>query len=67
MKNPAAVALGRKGGKKGAQNLSAQELSEQARKAGRGRWKAVSGVLGRRLAGIDHFGNYYFQNGKLAH
>jgi hypothetical protein len=41
-KNPAAVALGRKGGKKGgkarAEKLSAEELSEQGRKAVQARW-----------------------------
>jgi hypothetical protein len=37
-KNSAAVALGRKGGKKRAQNLSAEELSEQGRKAVQARW-----------------------------
>jgi hypothetical protein len=45
-KNPAAVALGRLGGKKGgkarAQKLSAKELSEQGRKAAQARWKSVS-------------------------
>jgi hypothetical protein len=40
-KNPAAVALGRKGGKKRAQNLSAEQLTEQARKAAAARWAAV--------------------------
>jgi hypothetical protein len=38
-KDPAAVALGRKGGKKRAQNLSAEELSKQGRKAVLARWK----------------------------
>jgi hypothetical protein len=38
-KDPAAVALGRKGGKKRAQNLSAEELSEQGRKAVLARWR----------------------------
>jgi hypothetical protein len=41
-KDPAAVALGRKGGKKGgrarAAKLSAAERSEAARKAARARW-----------------------------
>lgn len=41
-KNPAAVALGRKGGKKGgkarAEKLSAEELSEQGRYAVQARW-----------------------------
>lgn len=42
-KNPAAVALGRMGGKKGgparAASLSAEERSEIARKAARARWR----------------------------
>ena len=38
-KNPAAVALGRKGGKTRAKNLSAEELSEAGRKAVQARWK----------------------------
>jgi hypothetical protein len=41
-KNPAAVALGRKGGLKGgkarAEKLSPEELSEQGRKAVEARW-----------------------------
>jgi len=37
-KNRAAVALGRKGGKKRAESLSAKELSEQGRKAVQARW-----------------------------
>jgi hypothetical protein len=41
-KNPAAVALGRKGGLKGgparAKNLTAEERSESARKAVNARW-----------------------------
>jgi hypothetical protein len=37
-KNPAAVELGRKGGKKRAETLSAEELSEQGRKAVQARW-----------------------------
>jgi hypothetical protein len=42
-KNPAAVNLGRRGGKKRAANLTAQELSEQGRKAVTARWaKAVA-------------------------
>lgn len=44
-KNPAAVALGRKGGKKGglarAAKLTAQERSEIARKAVQARWERV--------------------------
>ncbi|SPP64728.1 hypothetical protein [Nitrospira lenta] len=42
-KDPAAVALGRKGGKKGgparAAKLTAEERSESARKAVQARWK----------------------------
>lgn len=42
-KDPAAVALGRKGGKKGgkarASNLTPEQRSEAARKAARARWK----------------------------
>ena len=38
-KNPAAVKLGRKGGKKRAENLSAEQLSEQGRKAVIARWE----------------------------
>jgi hypothetical protein len=38
-KDPAAVALGRKGGKKRAEKLSAKELSDQGRKAVQARWK----------------------------
>lgn len=45
-KNPAAVELGRLGGKKGgkarAQKLTPQERSEIARKAARARWAASS-------------------------
>ena len=45
-KNPAAVALGRLGGKKGgparARKLSAQERSDIARKAAESRWKNKS-------------------------
>ena len=37
-KNPAAVALGRRGGRKRAANLSAQELSEQGKRAAAARW-----------------------------
>ena len=44
-KDPAAVALGRKGGLKGgparAQKLTAEELSEQGRKAAAARWTKV--------------------------
>lgn len=37
-KNPAAVALGRKGGKKRAKVLSAEELSAQGKTAAQARW-----------------------------
>jgi len=40
-KNAAAVALGRRGGKKRAQTLSPEQLSELARKAVLARWTAV--------------------------
>jgi hypothetical protein len=40
-KNPAAVALGRMGGKKRAEVLSPEQLSEQGRKAVQARWKAA--------------------------
>ncbi|MGD0948609.1 MAG: hypothetical protein ABSA52_14410 [Candidatus Binatia bacterium] len=46
-KNPHAVALGRKGGKKGgaarAANLTPKERSEAARKAVQARWKKAKG------------------------
>ena len=46
-KNPAAVALGRRGGKKGgkarAAKLTPEQRSEIARKAARARWKPGSG------------------------
>jgi hypothetical protein len=46
-KNPAAVALGRLGGKKGgkarAAKLTKEELSEQGRKAARARWAKKKG------------------------
>jgi hypothetical protein len=49
-KNAAAVALGRKGGKKGgparAANLTSQQRSESARKAGLARWAKAKGVNG---------------------
>ena len=38
-KNPAAVALGRKGGKNSRKNLTAEERTELARKAAAVRWK----------------------------
>jgi hypothetical protein len=45
VKNPAAVALGRLGGKKGgvarAKNLTPEQRSEIARKAARARWKIL--------------------------
>jgi hypothetical protein len=46
-KNPAAVALGRKGGLKGgkarAAKLTKEQLSESARKAAQARWKKSKG------------------------
>jgi hypothetical protein len=39
-KNPAAVALGRMGGKARAEGLSAQRRKQIARKAARSRWKS---------------------------
>lgn len=46
-KDPAAVALGRKGGKKGgparAAKLTAEERSESARKAVQARWRKAKG------------------------
>lgn len=48
-KNPAAVALGRKGGKKGgvarAAKLTAVERSASARKAVQGRWAKANGTV----------------------
>jgi hypothetical protein len=38
-KNPAAVALGRKGGKARAKKLTPEEMSEQNRKAVQARWE----------------------------
>jgi hypothetical protein len=38
-KNPAAVQLGRKGGKATAKNRTAEERKEHARKAARARWR----------------------------
>jgi len=37
-KNPAAVALGRKGGKASAEKLTQEQRSEKARKAAQSRW-----------------------------
>jgi hypothetical protein len=45
-KNPAAVALGRRGGKKRAEVLSEKELSEQGRKAVLARWKKAKKKAG---------------------
>ena len=39
VKNAAAVALGRRGGKKSMANLSAEEKSELGRKAAKARWE----------------------------
>jgi hypothetical protein len=66
-KNPAAVALGRKGGKKGgparAAKLSPEQRSESARKAVQARWakgKTVSDyiVLKRNDMGTKTFGQF---------
>jgi len=52
-KNPAAVALGRKGGKKGgaarAAKLTPEQRSESARKAVRARWAKVKKAAGHKL------------------
>jgi hypothetical protein len=52
-KNPAAVALGRKGGKKGgaarAAKLTPEQRRESARKAVRARWAKVKNVAGHKL------------------
>jgi len=40
-KNPAAVQLGRKGGKAAAKNRSPEERKEHARKAAQARWAKV--------------------------
>ena len=46
-KNRAAVALGRKGGKKRAENLSTAELSEQGKKAATARWAKAKPAKGK--------------------
>jgi hypothetical protein len=46
-KNPAAVALGRLGGKARAKKTSTAELSEIGRLGGKARWKKVSKKHGR--------------------
>ena len=50
-KNPAAVALGRKGGKKGgkarAANLTAEQLSEIGRKGAAKRWAKRNAATGQ--------------------
>jgi hypothetical protein len=38
-KNPAAVTLGRKGGKASAERLTREQRKEKARKAAKARWK----------------------------
>ena len=52
-KNPAAVALGRRGGKKGgparAAKLTPEQRSESARKAVRARWAKVKKAAGHKL------------------
>jgi len=55
-KNPAAVALGRKGGKATAARLGPEERTESARKAAEARWKkarkkspaSLGGAVGHR-------------------
>jgi hypothetical protein len=53
-KNAAAVALGRKGGKKGgparAAKLSSQQRTESARKAGLARWAKAKGLDGKTMS-----------------
>jgi hypothetical protein len=60
-KNPAAVALGRKGGKKGgparAAKLTNQERSESARKAGLARWAKVKGQNGEIMSATKNVAN----------
>ena len=66
-KNPAAVALGRKGGKKGglarAAKLTPEQRSESARKAVQARWAKAKGgtdyiVVKRGKVGIKKFTNF---------
>ena len=53
-KNPAAVALGRRGGKKGGQaraaNMTPEERSESARKAVQARWERIKNQRGKKAA-----------------
>jgi len=49
-KNPAAVALGRKGGKATAQNRTAEERSEAARRAVQARWEKDLAQLEKKIA-----------------
>lgn len=44
-KNPAAVALGRRGGKKSRANLTKKERRESARRAAEIRWARIKGQL----------------------
>jgi hypothetical protein len=44
-KNPAAVALGRKGGRATARNLTAAECSEKMRRAAEARWAKTKAEL----------------------
>jgi hypothetical protein len=48
-KNPAAVALGRKGGKARAKKLTPQQRSESARKAVTARWEKILSKLEARI------------------
>lgn len=50
MKDPNAVALGRKGGKARAENLSAEELSAIGRKGAKERVKALTAAERKRIA-----------------
>lgn len=49
-KNPAAVALGRLGGKQRAKNLTAEERKEGARRAGKARLTKMTPAERRRIA-----------------
>jgi hypothetical protein len=55
MKNPHAVALGRKGGKARAKSLSSQERTEGARKAVLARWAKVKAKTARNLEGKNPY------------
>ena len=58
-KNPAAVSLGRRGGKARAEKLSKEELSEQGRKAVNARWaKAKTAVQQRETTSKGRKGSH---------